>query len=156
MKPALRADRPQDIAVMSGLIHREILYRLASGATGNRLRQIVRLGSPSHRVAKAIAWLRTHYTERLRVEQLAEIAGMGVSALHRHFQELTTMSPLQYQKQLRLHDARRLLLTDEAEAATVAIRVGYESVTQFSREYRRLFGAPPTRDIKGLRDERVG
>jgi AraC-like DNA-binding protein len=81
---------------------------------------------------------------------------MGVSTFHRHFQELTTMSPLQYQKQLRQHEARRLLLTDEAEAATVAIRVGYESVTQFSREYRRLFGAPPTRDIKGLRDERVG
>jgi AraC-like DNA-binding protein len=81
---------------------------------------------------------------------------MGVSTLRRHFRELTTMSPLQYQKQLRQHEARRLLLTDEAEAATVAIRVGYESVTQFSREYRRLFGAPPTRDIKGLRDERVG
>ncbi len=146
-------ERPQDIPVLGDLIHREILYRLAAGPNGDRLRQIVRLGSPSHRIAKAIGWLREHYVEPLTIEKLADFAGMGVSTLHRHFQELTTMSPLQYQKQLRLHEARRLMLTERADAGSAAIRVGYESVTQFSREYRRLFGEPPKRDVKALRLE---
>lgn len=144
-------ESPQDIPVLSGLIQREILYRIAAGPNGERLRQIVRLGSPSHRIAKAIAWLRDHYTEKLRIEQLSDQAGMGISTLHRHFQQLTTMSPIQYQKHLRLHEARRLLLSEEVDAASAAVRVGYESVSQFNREYRRLFGEPPMRDIKGLK-----
>jgi AraC-like DNA-binding protein len=142
---------PRDIPVLSDLIQREILYRLASGPKGNRLRRIVRLRSSGHAVTKLLAWLREHYTEKLRIEQLSEQAGMGVSTLHRHFLELTTMSPIQYQKHLRLHEARRLLLVEEVDATTAAIHVGYESVSQFNREYRRLFGEPPRRDVNGLK-----
>src|ERR1700754_2813153 len=132
--------KPHDIPIMNGLIHREILYRILVSEMGNRLRQIVRIGSQANRVAQAVHWLRAHYTERLRIEDLAELAGMAVSTLHRHFQEVTTLSPLQYQKQLRLHEARRLMLSEEKDAGTAALQVGYESVTQFTREYRRLFG----------------
>jgi AraC-like DNA-binding protein len=145
-------ERPADIAFMSSLLHREILYRLLTGSGGARLRRIVRSGSQSHRIAKAIDWLRTHFHESLRVEHLADKAGMGVSTLHRHFAELTGMSPIQYQKHLRLHEARRLMLENEWEVGLVALKVGYESSTQFIREYRRLFGAPPMRDIKALRE----
>ncbi|MGH6615240.1 AraC family transcriptional regulator N-terminal domain-containing protein [Sphingomonas sp.] len=143
-------ERPQDIPIMRDLIQRELLFRLLSGSSGDRLRQIVRLGSPSQRIARAIAWLRSNYAKRLSIEQLADLAGMGISTLHRHFQDVTTMSPLQYQKHLRLHEARRLMLTG-VEASSSAFQVGYESATQFNREYRRLFGAPPLRDVKGLR-----
>lgn len=149
------ADAPQDIPVLAGLLQREILYRVASGPNGNRLRQIVRLGSPSQRIAKAIAWLRKNYAEELRIEQLSAEAGMGVSTLHRHFRQLTTMSPIQYQKHLRLHEARRLLLSEDIDAASAAIRVGYESVSQFNREYRRLFGEPPMRDMKAMKLRRA-
>jgi hypothetical protein len=96
-------ERPQDIPIMRDLIQRELLFRLLSGSSGDRLRQIVRLGSPSQRIARAIGWLRSNYAKRLSIEQLADLAGMGISTLHRHFQEVTTMSPLQYQKHLRLH-----------------------------------------------------
>lgn len=147
-------DKPQDIPILNGLIHREILYRVVTGPAGGRLRQIVRIGSQSNRVAKAVAWLRTNFTRRLRIEQLAEETGMSVSTLHHHFREVTTMSPLQYQKHLRLHEARRLMLTEDVDAGTAALRVGYESVTQFNREYRRLFGTPPSRDMKLLRAAR--
>jgi AraC-like DNA-binding protein len=144
-------EAPNDASYMSDLIHREILYRLLSGPSGYRLRQIVRLGSQGHRVAKAVTWLRNHFQERLKIEQLAAIAGMGISTLHRHFHELTGMSPIQYQKHLRLHEARRLMLDDSCDVSSTATSVGYESSTQFIREYRRLFGAPPLRDIKALR-----
>jgi AraC-like DNA-binding protein len=111
----------------------------------------VAVGSQSHRVARAIDWLKLHYTEPLRVEDLAARAQMSASGLHQHFKQLTGMSPLQYQKWLRLNEARRLMLSDGAEAATAAFSVGYESPSQFSREYARLYGAPPRRDVEALR-----
>ncbi|WP_172830399.1 AraC family transcriptional regulator [Ralstonia solanacearum] len=144
-------EQPRDVPVLAPLLHREILYRLLSGSAGGYLRQVIRIGSQSHRVAEAIAWLRTNYASVCRVEELAELCGMGVSTLYRHFQEITTMTPIQYQKHLRLHEARRLMLTEELDAAGAAIQVGYESATQFSREYRRLFGMPPKRDVTAMR-----
>jgi AraC-like DNA-binding protein len=140
----------QDIPFLSGLIQREIIYRILRGPEGARLRAIATLGDQSHRTAKAIAWVRTNYAKPLRVEVLA-IAGMGVSTLHHHFRALTAMSPLQYQKQLRLHAARERMLVDGLDAASAAFEVGYESPSQFNREYSRLFGQPPRRDIRTLR-----
>src|SRR5256885_12602445 len=136
---------------MSKLIQREIVYRLLHGPQGDRLRGIATLGDQSHRTAKAIAWLRANYTKPLRVEELAEIARMGMSTLHHHFRALTGMSPLQYQKQLRLVAARERMLIEGIDAASVAFEVGYESPSQFSREYKRFFGEPPMRDIKARR-----
>jgi AraC-like DNA-binding protein len=144
-------ERPSEIAVLADLIHREILYRLLSGSAGNSLRQIARLGSQGQRVSKVVAWLREHFRQPLRIDQLAKMTGMGVSTLHRHFHELTDMSPIQYQKRLRLHEARRLMLEESYEVGTAALDVGYESSTQFSREYRRLFGEAPLRNITALR-----
>ena len=142
---------PQDIPFLSGLIQREIIYRILRGPEGARLQAIATLGDQSHRTAKAIAWVRTNYAKPLRVEDLAKIAGMGVSTLHHHFRELTAMSPLQYQKQLRLHAARERMLMDGLDAASAAFEVGYESASQFNREYSRFFGQPPMRDIRTLR-----
>ncbi len=143
-------DTPGDIPALAGLIKREIFYRLLVGEQGGRLRQIALSGTQSNRVARAVAWLKENYTKPLHVEELAESANMGVSTLHHHFRAMTAMSPLQYQKQLRLHEARRLMLDEGLAASTAALRVGYESPSQFNREYRRLFGQPPLRDIKGL------
>ena len=142
---------PQDIPFLSGLIQREIIYRILRGPEGARLRAIATLGDQSHRTAKAIAWIRANYAKPLRVEDLAEIAGMGVSTLHHHFRALTAMSPLQYQKQLRLQAARGLMLLNGLDAASAAFEVGYESTSQFNREYSRFFGQPPMRDIRTLR-----
>jgi AraC-like DNA-binding protein len=144
-------DSPQDIPFLSGLIQREIIYRILRGPEGARLRAIATLGDQSHRTAKAIAWVKTNYAKPLRVEDLAKIAGMGVSTLHHHFRALTAMSPLQYQKQLRLQAARERMLVDGLDAASAAFEVGYESASQFNREYSRFFGQPPMRDIKVLR-----
>jgi AraC-like DNA-binding protein len=144
-------NRPQDIPFLSGLIQREIIYRMLRGPGGTRLRAIATLGDQSHRTAKAIAWVRSNYAKPLRVEDLAQIAGMGVSTLHHHFRALTAMSPLQYQKQLRLHAARERMLMDGLDAASAAFEVGYESASQFNREYSRFFGRPPMRDIRTLR-----
>jgi AraC-like DNA-binding protein len=144
-------ETPQDIPFLSGLIQHEIIYRILRGPEGARLRAIATLGDQSHRTAKAIAWVRTNYAQPLRVEDLAKIAGMGVSTLHHHFRALTAMSPLQYQKQLRLQAARERMLMDGLDAASVAFEVGYESASQFNREYRRFFGQPPMRDIRTLR-----
>jgi len=144
-------DAPRDIPFLSPLIQREIVYRILRSAEGARLRAIATLGEQSHRTAKAIEWIRTHYAKPLRVEQMAEIAGMGVSTLHHHFRELTAMSPLQYQKQLRLQAARGRMLMDGLDAASAAFEVGYESASQFNREYSRFFGQPPMRDIRMLR-----
>ncbi len=142
---------PSDAPILGDLIQREMLYRVLTSPAGGRLRQIVRIGTQSNRVARAVAWLRENYAAPLRVEELAERCAMGVSTLHHHFRQLTSMSPLQFQKHLRLHEARRLLLSEDLDAGSVALRVGYESASQFSREYRRLFGAPPMRDVKALR-----
>jgi AraC-like DNA-binding protein len=144
-------DTPQDIPFLSGLIQREIIYRILRGPEGARLRAIATLGDQSHRTAKAIAWIKANYTKPLRVEDLAQIAGMGLSTLHNHFRALTAMSPLQYQKQLRLQAARGRMLMDGMDAASAAFEVGYESASQFNREYSRLFGQPPMRDIRTLR-----
>src|SRR6266481_6174245 len=133
-------DAPEDIPFLSNLIQREIVYRLLRGPHGERLRAIATLGDQSHRTAKAIAWLRANYTKPLRVEELAEIARMGMSTLHHHFRALTAMSPLQYQKQLRLVAARERMLVEGLDAASAAFEVGYESASQFNREYKRFFG----------------
>jgi AraC-like DNA-binding protein len=155
LDPVLRLvgllSRPKEVPILAGAIHREILYRLLISPAGERLRQIVRLGSQSNRSSRAIDWLRQNFSRRLRVQDLAEEAGMAVSTLHHHFKAVTSMSPLQFQKHLRLHEARRLMLADGLDAGVAALRVGYESVTQFNREYRRLFGVPPKRDILALR-----
>ena len=142
---------PRDIPFLSGLIQREIIYRVLRSAEGARLRAIATLGEQSHRTAKAIAWIRANYAKPLRVEDVAEIAGMGVSTLHHHFRVLTAMSPLQYQKQVRLQAARGRMLMDGLDAASAAFEVGYESASQFNREYSRFFGQPPMRDIRTLR-----
>jgi transcriptional regulator GlxA family with amidase domain len=141
-------DTPQDIPFLSGLMQREILYRLLRSPLGKHLRAIATLGEQSNRTAKAVAWLRSHYDKPLRVEELASVAQMGVSTLHHHFRSLTAMSPLQYQKRLRLHAARVRMMTNGLDAASAAFEVGYESASQFNREYSRFFGQPPMRDIK--------
>jgi AraC-like DNA-binding protein len=142
---------PQDVPFLSGLIQREIVYRILRSAEGARLKTIATLGEQSHRTAKAIAWIAANYAKPLRVDDLAEIAGMGVSTLHHHFRVLTAMSPLQYQKHLRLQAARGRMLMDGMDAASAAFEVGYESASQFNREYSRFFGRPPMRDVRTLR-----
>ena len=137
------------------MIQREIVYRILRTPQGERLRAIATTGDLSHRTARAIAWLRANYAKPLRIEELAEAARMGVSTLHHQFRALTAMSPLQYQKQLRLQTARQRMLMDGLDATSAAYEVGYESVSQFTREYSRLFGQPPMRDIKSLRDGKV-
>ena len=144
-------DTPQDIAILAPLVQREILYRLLVGDQGTRLRQIASSGTQSNQIAQAIDWLRDNYTQPLRIDDLATYAKMSTSSFHRHFRAVTTKSPLQFQKLLRLHEARRMMLTDNLDAATAAFHVGYESHSQFNREYSRLFGAPPLRDIKKIR-----
>jgi transcriptional regulator GlxA family with amidase domain len=144
-------DTPQDIPFLSDLIQREIIYRILRGPEGARLRAIATLGDQSHRTAKAIAWIRANYAKPLRLDDLAQITSMGVSTLHHHFRALTAMSPLQYQKQLRLQAARGLMLLNGLDAASAAFEVGYESTSQFNREYSRFFGQPPMRDIRTLR-----
>lgn len=142
---------PRDIPFLSGLIQREIIYRILQSSEGSRLRAIATQGEQSHRTAKAIAWIRVNYAKPVRVEDLAELAGMGVSTLHHHFRTLTAMSPLQYQKLIRLQAARGRMLMDGLDAASAAYEVGYESASQFNREYSRFFGQPPMRDVRALR-----
>lgn len=143
--------KPADIPVMGRLIQREILYRVLRSAEGARLRAIATQGEQSHRTAKAIAWIRANFRQPLRMEELAQVAGMGVSTLHHHFRALTAMSPLQYQKQMRLQIARSRMLMDGLDANAAAFEVGYESASQFNREYSRFFGQPPVRDVRILR-----
>jgi len=144
-------DRPTEIPIMSKLIQRELLFRLLTSPTGARLRQIIGIGTDGHRVARAVTWLRENFAAPLKLADLADHCSMGVSTLHHHFRIMTAMSPLQFQKNLRLHEARRLLVCDNIDAGTAALEVGYESVSQFNREYRRMFGAPPIRDARSLR-----
>jgi AraC-like DNA-binding protein len=142
---------PRDIPFLSEPIQREIIYRILQSPEGQRLRAIATAGDHNQRTAKAIAWIRENYARPLKVEDLAHMAGMGVSTLHTHFRGLTSMSPLQYQKQLRLHSARARMLVNGLDAATAAFEVGYGSATQFNREYNRFFGQPPKRDVRTLR-----
>ncbi len=149
-------DTPEDIPFLSKTIEREIIYRLLRGPQGERLRAIATSGDQSHRTAKAITWLKANYDKPLSVQELAEMARMGTSTFHHHFRALTSMSPLQYQKQLRLRAARDRMLNDRLDAASAAFEVGYESASQFSREYRRFFGQPPMTDVKAHRLEGSG
>lgn len=143
-------DSPKDIGALAPLIVREITYRLLTGPQGAKLRQIVARGAPAHRIARAIEWLKRNFGKPARVEALAKHVGLSPSALHLHFKTVTGLSPLQYQKRFRLQEARRLMLGDGLDAAEAAFRVGYESPSQFGREYRRLFGSPPHRDVVAL------
>lgn len=144
-------DEPKDIPILAPVIQREIIYRLLVGDQGARLRQIASAGSQSYQISKAIDWLKGNFTQPLRIDDLATQVNMSTSTFHHHFRTLTAMSPLQYQKTLRLNEARRLMLAERLDAATAAFQVGYESPSQFSREYSRFFGAPPLRDITNLR-----
>ena len=144
-------DEPEAIPALAPLINREIHYRLLTSEQAGRLRQLASVGSQSHLVTRAIEWLKANYASPLRIEELAQRVHMSVSSLHHHFRQLTAMSPLQYQKWLRLNEAKRLMLNEGFDAARAAFQVGYESPSQFSREYARLFGAPPKRDVVSLR-----
>ena len=141
---------PQDVAVLAPLIQREILYRLLIGEQGRRLSKIAEVGSQSEQIARAIDWIKTNFTEPFHIDDLASKVGMSPSTFHHHFRRMTALSPLQFVKRLRLNEARRLMLTEHQDASTAAMQVGYDSASQFSREYSRQFGAPPLRDIKGL------
>ncbi len=145
-------DSPAEARVLRPLIAREIVYRLLLGAQGNRLRQVALLGGHPDRIADAVERLRREFNEPLRIESLARELGMSVSGFHHHFKAVTAMSPLQFQKQLRLQEARRLLLGEDLDAASAGYRVGYDDASQFSREYKRLFGHPPMRDVERLRE----
>lgn len=144
-------DRPQAIAIMAPMIEREILFLLLQGAHADTIRQLGAPASPLSQVRRGIDWIRDHYNEALVISRVARVAGMSAPTFHRHFRALTNFSPLQFQKRLRLQEARRRLLAESADAASIAFAVGYESPSQFSREYRRLFGAPPRRDASETR-----
>ena len=144
-------DDPEAAPILAPLVERELLYRLLTGPYGPTIRQMVAGHGRVAQISRAIAWIKQHYTAPFRVEALASAVGMSPSNLYEHFKAVTSMSPLQYQKQLRLQEARRLMLAGTLDAAGAAFEVGYESPSQFSREYRRLFGQPPARDINRLR-----
>ncbi len=146
-------DSPTDARVLAPLIQREIIYRALVGEMGPRMREFVSADSHSHRISRVIAVLKTRFAEPLRVRELAENVNMSESALYHSFKQVTCMSPVQFQKKLRLHEARRLMLSEGLEAATASYRVGYESPSHFSREYSRMFGAPPRADVVKLRGE---
>jgi len=149
-------DAPDDLPVLGPLALREIWYRVLRGEMGHRLRHLVEVDGPVQRISRAIELLQRRYQQPLRIEDLADVSHMSVSTFHARFKAVTSMSPLQFQKKLRLHEARRLLMTEGMEVATAAHRVGYESPSQFNREYRRLFGSPPRREIASLRQRRTG
>jgi AraC-like DNA-binding protein len=144
-------EAPAKARFLAPLVTREIVYRLLVGAQGARLRQVVSLGGDTHRVAVAVRWLRQGFDRPLRIEETARELGMSVSSFHHHFKAVTAMSPLQFQKHLRLQEARRLMLSERLDATSAGLRVGYDDTSQFSREYKRLFGEPPLRDVTRLR-----
>jgi AraC-like DNA-binding protein len=146
-------ERPLEAGLMAGLIKREICVRLLLSEAGHLLRSVTRDGYRDKGIVRAIEWLKLHYDKPLHVAELAERSGMASSTLHHNFRKLTGTSPVQYQKSLRLQAARSLMLTDRVDVNTAALRVGYESVAQFSREYTRRFGAPPSRDIRHAREK---
>jgi AraC-like DNA-binding protein len=144
-------DRPGDAAVLAPMLEREILWRLLAGEQGALVRQIGLADSSLSQISRAIQWIRGHYADMFRVEELARDAGMSAATFYRHFKAVTSMSPLQYQKQIRLQEARARLIADGRDVASIGYDVGYDSPSQFSREYRRMFGAPPGRDLVRLR-----
>jgi len=146
-------DETEKIAVLAPLVRKEIFYRLLMGEQGNTLRQLAAMGTQTYQVAKVISWLKANFTKAVRVEKLAQMANMGVSTFHHHFRNMTAMSPLQYVKQLRLQEARNLMLTEYLDAASAAFQVGYESPSQFSREYGRFYGCSPAKDVSELRSK---
>ncbi|SDD61009.1 AraC-type DNA-binding protein [Terribacillus halophilus] len=147
---------PKDIPVLAPLIKKEILYRVLQGKHGSALGQMAIQGSNTQRIRDVIDHIRREFNQSFRIEDLADIAGMSVSSLHRHFREVTAMSPIQFQKQIRLQEARQLLLYEDADIIEAALHVGYESASQFSREYARLFGYPPRKDINRLKKNGAG
>ena len=145
--------RPEDIPVIAPLLQREVLYRLMQSEQGAQLRRVAEIDSHANRIARAIAWLKANFTQPFSIHALAEISNMSPSGLHHHFKMVTRMSPLTFQKHLRLQEARRLMIADSLSAAAAAYQVGYASPSQFSREYNRLFGAPPTLDVERTRQQ---
>ncbi len=145
-------DSPTEARFLAPLVTREIVYRLLMGEQGGRLRHTAVLGGHSHRITEAIERLRKDFDQPLRIEDIARELGMSVSGFHHHFKAVTAMSPLQFQKQLRLQEARRLMLGEDLDAASAGYRVGYGDASHFTREYKRLFGAPPVRDVERLRE----
>ena len=144
-------DSPNDIPILAPIFKKEILYRILQGPHGTALKQMAIEGSEAFRIREVISYIMNNFEKSFRIDELAELAKMSVSSLHRHFKEISAMSPIQFQKQLRLQEARRLLLLESTDATEVSFRVGYESPSQFSREYSRMFGLPPREDMKRLR-----
>ncbi len=145
-------DAPDEVPVLAPLIKREIVYRLLQSAQSSRLRHIAVLNGNSHPIARAVKRIREHFDQPLQIERIAKEIGMSPSSFYHHFKAVTDMTPLQFQKQLQLQEARRLMLTEELDAATAGYRVGYNDASHFNREYKRLFGEPPKRDIERLRN----
>ena len=148
-------DKPRDIPVLSRLLKQELFYHLLMAPAGAALHMAVRGSGREQAIGEAVQWIRQHFDQPLRIETLAKAVRMSTSVLHRRFKAMTVMSPLQYQKQVRLLEARKLLMAGGLEAATVAFKVGYESPSQFSREYRRMFGASPIQDAEQLRQAQL-
>ena len=146
------SDRPNEYRALAPLVVREIVYRLLTGAQGNRLRHLATFGGQEHRMVRAVAKLRQNFDKPLSIDDVAREIGMSVSGFHAHFKTVTAMSPLQFQKQLRLHEARRLMLSENLDAAEAGFRVGYDDASHFNREYKRHFGEPPMRDVERLRE----
>lgn len=148
-------EKPEQIAVMAPMIIREIHYRLLIGPQGPFLRAVNTFGTQGNQIAQAITWLRSNFKEPVQVDELARKVNMATSTFHRHFKQLTSLSPLQFQKRLRLYEAQRLMLVENEYASSACMAVGYESPTQFNREYKRLFGEPPSRNINKVRELRM-
>ncbi len=147
-------DSPNDAYFLAPLLKREVVYRLLRGEQHDRMAQLAALGGGTHRIAEALEWLRRDFNRPLRIEDVARELGMSASGFHHHFKALTALSPLQFQKQLRLQEARRLMLGEGLDAANAGYRVGYDDASYFNREYKKLFGEPPMRDVERLRDGR--
>jgi AraC-like DNA-binding protein len=145
-------DSPTEARILAPLVTREIVARLLLGAQGARLRHIAVLGGYTHHIARAVDLLRKDYSQPLRMERIAQALGMSVSGFHHQFKAVTAMSPLQFQKRLRLQEARRLMLGEHLDAASAGYRVGYDDAAHFNREYKSLFGLPPLRDVERLRE----
>ena len=146
------ADSPHDACFLAPLITKEIVYRLLIGDQGDRLRHIAMMNGHSHPIARAIEWVRRDFNQPLRIETIAQEIGMSISGFHHHFKTVTALSPLQFQKQLRLQEARRLMLGEHLDAASAASCVGYDDASHFNREYKRFFGLPPMRDVERLKE----